>query len=453
MADTGAVELLMQAEVPIYFKPNDKFAWIVHENFNLLAIVYSSDLTGNDIYQGASKEVEVGLKLLETGQMERQVSYNLISYCPIVEIVCELATTDSYPLLNVFVRLADFRSSAFVFSCPCEYEGEDDELQEEVEVILDKLDYSPSEESVSFMKASSLRDGRYWLSVFLNDGEFILFEMAVKEISYKSSRFEVHCVRYIRSDEMKLMVYENLPFIWTSVDFRPNREDMAIIGQASTFYFSYIYLVILDINSFTVVAATELKEVNFVADAKYTLEGNFFLTLCSSHADGHDVEDFKSVFVWTTSGTLVQDIDLALPSYNQELCLSPHGSYFAISQSGVDCDGRQQTVFLKHTVNVSKSEAKFDAEEMVRIYHEEGADNNIRFSISPSGHQIMVAHSWRKNMEDHSEDASHLLLYKMDNSPAELKVLCRVAVRKHCAYRNLTRQEVPGEILSFLHWC
>ncbi|KAL9980895.1 hypothetical protein ACROYT_G009535 [Oculina patagonica] len=453
MANTGAVELLTQEEVPIYFKPNDKFVWIVHENFNLLAIVYTSDLTGNVFYQGATKQVEVGLKLLESGQMERQVSYNLISQSPMVEIVCELATTDSYPLLNVFVRLADYRSSAFVFSCPCEYEGEEDELQEEVEVTLDKLYCSPTEESISFMKASSLRNGRYWLSVFLNDGKFILFEMAVKEISHKSSRFEVHCVRYIRSDEMELMVYENLPFIWTSVDFHPDQQDMAIIGEASSLY-SYIYLVILEINSFTVVGDTELKGVYYVADAKYSLGGNFFLTLCSGHADnGYGVEEFKSVFIWNTSGALVQEIDLALPSYNQELCLSPHDNYFAISQSGVDYNGRQLTVFLKHTVNVSKPEAKFDAEELVRIHRDEETDNNILFSISPSGHQIMVAHSWRRNKENHSEDVSNLLLYKMDNSPAELKVLCRVAVTKHYAFRNLTRQEVPGEILSFLRWC
>ena len=462
MADTGAVHLLMQAEVPFYFKPNDKFAWIAHENFNLLAVVYISDLTGNDFYQGASKAVEVGLKLLdlETGQIEREITHNLISKCPFVEIVCDFAKTDSYPLLNVFVRLEDLRSSALVFSCPCEYEGEEDELQEEVEVIFDKLNqlnYSPNEESISFMKASSLRNGRYWLSVFLNDGKFILFEMAVKEITCKSSRFEVHCDRFIRSDEMKLSVYENLPFIWTSADFSPaDEEDMALIGTGSTPYFSCIYLVILDLSSFTVVAETELKGVYFVADAKYSLKGNFFLTLCSGHTDdGHVIEEFKSVFVWNMSGNLIQDIDLALPSYNLELCLSPHDTYFAISQSGVDCNGRQLTVILKHTLNFSKPEAKFDSKEMVQIYHEEETDNvnHMRFSISPSGHQMMVTYSWHKNMEDRTEDVSNLLVYKMDNSPTELKVLCRVAVRKYCAVHKLTRQDVPAEVLSFLNWC
>ena len=451
MAEIGAVELLTQTEVPFYFNPSDKFAWKALENFNLLAITYTSDLTGND-FQQVTKEVEVGLKLLETGQMaaaERRVSYNLISRIPVVEIVCDLTATDSHLLLNVFVRFANSQSSTFVFSCPCgdcEYE-EIDELQEEVEVSTGSLYYS---QTISFMKASSLYNGRYCLSIFLNDGEFILFEMTVKENSYKPSGLKIHCVRYFLRDR-KLNVYENLSFTWTSVDFSPIREDMAVIGNASTFYFSYVYLIILDITSLTVAADTELKGVYFVADAKYSLMGNFLFALCTGQADnGHGIEDFNAVFVWDTWGNLLQEIDLALPSY--ELCLSPHDSYIAISQCGVDFYGRQLTVFLKHTLNLSKPEAKFDAEEMVRIYHEEEKENDIRFSISPSGHQMMVTHSWRKNMEDQREELSNLLLYKMDTSPPQLRVLCRVAVRRHYAVHNLTRRDVPGEILSFLHW-
>lgn len=454
MAATGSVELLTKAEVPFYFETNDKVAWVVDETDNLLAIVYTSDLSAEteDSCQETTQEVEVGLKLLnlKTGEIEREVFYYLIPKHRIIQIVCDLTPTSGYPLLNVFACLEDSQSCTFVFSCPCEYEGEEDQLQQEEEVIMSTWD------TVSFMKASPLRNGRYWLAVSLDQlygDELILFEMIVEEISHKSSRFQVHCARYMESFKMGQKVYQNLTFLWTLVDFSPDQDNMAVIGNESNLHVSYTGLVILDTNSFTVIAETELKEVYFVADAKYSMGGNFFLALCNSEINDNDAEDAKLVLIWDTLGNLLQDIDLALPCYNYELCLSPHDDYFAISQSGVDFNGRQVTVFSKHTLNLSKPLAQFDAEEMLRIYHEEGTDDYTRCKISPSGHQVLVTHCWRVEMEEEQrEEFSDLLVYKVNTSPADLKILCRVAVTKCCAVQKLTPQDMPGQLLSFLHW-
>ena len=466
--DAGEVKLLTKAQVPFYFKTNDKVAWIARENVNLVAIVHTSDRLENDFSQGATKRVEIKLKVLnlQTGEVERELGYNLVLSCPVLEIICDLTATSGYPLLNVFARLEDFQSCAFVFSCPASASAYGKEaLRKEIEVQLDRCNRRSDRNfhwgaSVSFMKVSTLCNGRYWLGAILNDGEFILLEMAVKEWSPNSDHFQVHCVRNIKSNEMDLT---NLPFSWRLLDFSPDQKNLAIIGRGS--YVFYIGLVFLDLNSLTAVAKTQLKGFHSVADAKYSHMGNFFLALCSgqrikmplsdSRQSGIDFEDCKSVLIWDTLGNLLQKVniggDSTLSAY--ELYLSPHDSYIVIPQSGVDCSKKQFSIFTKHSLDFSKPVTQFDAQELLHMDHKEGTDNYTSCTISPSGHRLLVTHCCNMNTEDRSEDVSSLMVYKMNNSPTELKVLCRVAVSKHCAVHKLRLREVPKEILSYLNWC
>lgn len=465
---SGGVKLLTKAQVPFYFKTNDKVAWIARENVNLVAIVHTSDRLENDFSQGATKRVDIKLKLLnlQTGEIERELGYNLVLSSPVLEIICDLTATSGYPLLNVFARLEDFQSCAFVFSCPASPSANGEEaLCKEIEVKLDRCNHRSDRNfhwggSVSFMKVSALWNGRYWLGVILNDGEFILLEMAVKEVSPSSNHFHVHCVRNIKSNEIDLT---NLPFSWRLLDFSPDQKNLAIIGRGS--YVFYIGLVFLDVNSLTVVAKTQLKGFHFVADAKYSHMGNFFLALCSgqrikmplsdSRQSGIDFEDCQSVLIWDTLGNLLQKVnigrDSTLSAY--ELYLSPHDNFIVIPQSGVDCNKRQFSMFMKHSLNFSKPEIQFNAQELLRMDHEKGTDNYASCVISPSGHQLLVIHCCNVNTEDQSEDVSNLSVYRMSNSPTELKVLCRVAVSKHCEVQKLRLREVPKEILSYLNWC
>lgn len=457
------MKLLTKAEVPFYFKTNDKVSWIARENVNLVAIVHTLDRLENDFTQGATKRIDIRLKLLNltTGEIERELGYSLVFPCPVLEIVCDLTATNGlYPLLNVFARLEDFRSCAFVFSCPAS--EEDQELRKEIEVMLDKCNRQSNRNfhwgaSVSFMKVSALQNGRYWVGVILNDGEFILLEMAVQELP---NRFQIQCVSDVRSNEMGLV---NLPFSWRLLDFSPDQKNMAIIGRGS--YVFYVGLVFLDVESFTVIAETQLKGFHFVADAKYSHTGNFFLALCSgqrirmplsdSRQSGIDFEDCKSVLIWDTLGNLLQKVnidgDSNLSAY--ELFLSPHDNYIVIPQSGVDVNKRQFSVFVKHELHFSKHETQFDGQEILRMDHKKGTENYTSCTISPSGHRLLVIHCCCVNTEDRTEDISNLLVYKMNNSPTKLKVLCRVAVRKHCAVQKLRQREVPKEVLAYLNWC
>ena len=461
------MKLLAKAQLPFYFKTNDKVAWIASENANLVAIVHTSDFMENDFSQGASKKVEIKLILLnmKTGELERQLRHTLVFPYPVLEIVCDLAQTNGYPLLNVFVRLEDFRNGVYVFSCPGDHEEQD--LQKETEVILDKCNRQNSQNfhwgaSVSFIKVSAVLNGRYWLSVILNHGEFILYEMAVEETCHKSSRFQVHCVNHIKSSEMELI---NVPFSWRLLDISPDQKNMAVIGRGS--YVFYIGLVFLDMNSFAVIAQAQLKGFHFVADAKYSIQGNFFLALCSgqrikmpesdSRQSSIDFENCKCVLIWDTLGNLLHKINIGAskvsPTLAYELFLSPHDDYVVIPQGGVDCNKREFSVFSKHTLNLSKVEVEFDAEEILQMHHENGTENYTSCTISPSGHQLLVIHCCSANAEDRSQDVSNLLVYKMNNSPTALKVLCRVVVREHYPIQSLKWQEVPKEILSYLNWC
>ena len=465
MEDGEPVKLLAEAKVAFYLKTNDKIAWIVRENVNLVAIAHTSDFLVNDFSEGATKKVEIKLKLLNmaNGVVEREFGYTLVCPYPILEIVCELTATSGYPLLNVFARLEDFRNAVYVFSCPCDCK--ENELRKEIQVIMERCNRQNSRNfhwgaSVSFMKVSALLNGHYWLNVILNQGEFILYEMAVKDVSHTPSGFQVDCVNHVRSNELELS-----PFSWKLVDFSPDRQNMAVIGRGS--YVFYIGLVFLDMMSLTVIAEVQLKGFHFVADAKYSISGNFFLALCSgqqikmpesdSRHSGIDFEDCKSVVIWDTLGNLLHKINISAsritPLSSYELILSPHDDYFVVPQCGIDGDKRQFSMFLKHTLNFSKFEVQFDAEEILRMYHEKGTENYTSCCISPSGHQLMVTHCCSANVDDRSQDVSSMLVYKMSNSPTALKVLCRVAVRKHIPVQRLSPQEVPEDILSFLNWC
>jgi len=472
MADArGELKLLTKAQVPFYFKTNDKVAWIASENVNIVAIAHTLHGLENDFSRGATKRINIRLKLLDlqTGVTERELGYNLVLSCPVLEIVCDLTPTSGYPLLNVFARLEDFRSCAFVFSCPAPDSadrGESGEvLRKEIEVKLDRCNRKSNRNfhwgaSVSFMRVSPLRNGRYWFGVILNDGEFILLEMAVKRMSPTSVDFRVHCVREIKSSEIDLT---NLPFSWRLLDFSPDLKSLAIIGRGSYVY--YIGLVFLDLNSFTVNIETNLKGFNFVADAKYSNGGNFFLALCSgqrikmplsdSRQSGIDFEDCKTVLIWDTLGNLLQKVNFAgdstLSAY--VLYISPYDNYIVIPQSGVDSNKKQFSLFLMHNLDFSKPETQFDAKEILRMDHDKGTDNYTSCNISSSGHQLLVIHCCNMNNEDRSEDVSNLLTYKMNNSPAELTVLCRVAVNKQSDIHKLGIQEAPKEILSYLNWC
>ena len=467
MEDEGALKLLTKAQVPFYFKTNDKVAWITRENVNLAAIVRTSDRLEDDFTPGATRRVDVNLQLLnlQTGEIESEFGYNLVFPCAVLEIFCDLTTTCGYPLLNVFARLEDFRSCVLVFSCPASHR-KDGKLLKETEVILERCKRQNSRNfhwgaSVNFMKVSALQNGRYWLGVILNGGEFILLEMEVKETrSAGLSPFQVHCVNDIRSNEMELM---NHPFSWKLLDFSPDQKNIAIIGRGS--YVFFIGLVFLDVDSFTVIAETQLKGYHFVADAKYSQSGNFFLALCSgqrikmllndNHQSGIDFEDCKSVLIWDTSGNILQKVNIEghLKSSVYELFLSPHDNYIVIPQSGIDSDKRQFSVFLKHRLDLSKREAEFDSKELLRLDHEKETDNYTSCKISPNGHQLLVTHCCNVNTEDRTEDVSNLLVYKMNDSPAELRVLCRMAVTKFYVVQNLKQHDVPKEILSYLNWC
>lgn len=469
MADAGGeLKLLTKAQVPFYFKTNDKIAWIAREHVNIVAIAHTVHGLHNDFSQGATKRIDIRLKLLDlqTGDIERELGYNLVLSCPILEIVCDLTPTSGYPLLNVFVRLEDFRSCAFVFSCPASDSADRGQaLRKEIEVKFDKCNRKSNRNfhwgaSVSFMRVSPLRNSRYWLGVILNDGEFILLEMAVKLPSPDSAHCQVQCVREIKSSEIDLT---NLPFSWRLLDFSPDLKSLAIIGRGS--YVFYVGLVFLDLDSFTVNVETKLKGFNFVADAKYSHGGNFFLALCSgqrikmplsdSRQSGIDFEDCRSVLIWDTLGNLVQKVNFAgdstLSAY--ELSVSPYDNYIVIPQSGVDCNKKQFSLFLIHDLDFSKPETQFDAKQILRMDHEKGTDNYTSCNVSSSGHQLLVIHCCNVNTEDRSEDVSNLLTYKMNNSPTKLKVLCRVAVNKQCDIDKLGLQEVPKEILSYLNWC
>lgn len=319
MADVGTAKLLAKAQLPFYFKTNDKIAWIVRENVNLVAIAHTSDFLVNDFSQGATKKGEIKLKLLnmENGVVEREFGYTLVFPYPVLEIVCDLTPTSGYPLLNVFARLEDFRNAVYVFSCPCDCK--ENTLQKEMQVIMERCNRRDSRNflwgaSVSFMKVSALLNGRYWLNVILNQGEFILYEMTVKEISHTPSGFQVDCVNQARSNELELS-----PFSWKLVDFSPDQQNMAVIGRGS--YVFYIGLVFLDLTSLTVIAEVQLKGFHFVADAKYSISGNFFLALCSGQrikmpeSDGRqsgiDFEDCKSVVIWDTLGNLLHKVNIS----------------------------------------------------------------------------------------------------------------------------------------------
>lgn len=123
MADPAALELVAKAQVPFYFKTNDKVAWLTRENVNVVAIAHTSVFMENDFNRGASKKAQINLKLLnmDTGETETELGYVLVFPCPVLEIVCDLTQTSGYPLLNVFARLEDFRSGLYVFSCPCDH--------------------------------------------------------------------------------------------------------------------------------------------------------------------------------------------------------------------------------------------------------------------------------------------------------------------------------------------
>lgn len=311
------------------------------------------------------------------------------------------------------------------------------------------------------MKVSALRRGRYWLGVILNGGQFILLEIAVEEKRLaERNRFQIHCVRHIRSDEMELM---NHPFSWKLLDFSPDQKSIAIIGRGS--YVFFIGLVFIDVESFTVIAETQLKGYHFVADAKYSKSGNFFFALCSGqrikmpsndeNQSVMDFEDCKSVLIWDTCGNLLQKVNIEghLASSVYEFFLSPYDNYIVIPQSGTDSNNRQFAVFLKHEVNLSKQEAEFDAEELLQMDHRKGTDNYTSCTISPNGHQLLVTHCCNVNMEDRSQDISNLLVFKMNDSPANLRVLCRMAIKKNCVVQNLRQHDVPKEILSYLNWC
>ena len=467
MADAGGdLKLLRKAQVPFYFKTNDKVAWIARENVNILAIAHTLHGLDNDFSQGATKRIDIRLKLLnlQTGEIERELGYNLVLSCPVLEIVCDLTPTSGYPLLNVFARLEDFRSRAFVFSCPAPDSSDCREaLRKEIEVKLDRCNRKSNRNfhwgaSVSFMRVSPLRKDRYWLGVILNDGEFILLEMAVTEMS--PACFQVQCVREIKSTEIDLT---NLPFSWRLLDFSPDFKSLAVIGRGS--YVFYVGLVFLGLDSFTVNAKTKLKGFHFVADAKYSHGGNFFLALCSgqrikmplndSRQSGIDFEDCRSVLIWDTLGNLLQKVNFAgdstLSAY--ELYISPYDNYIVIPQSGIDCNKKQFSQFLMHNLDFSKPETQFDAKEILQMDHEKGTDNYTSCNVSPSGHQLLVIHCCNVNTEDRREDVSNLLTYQMNNSPAKLKVLCRMAVNKQCDIHKLGLQEVPKEILSYLNWC
>ena len=464
----GELKLLSKAQVPFYFKTNDKVAWITRENVNMVAIAHTLHGLDNDFSQGATKRIDIRLKLvnLQTDDIERELGYNLVLSCPVLEIVCDLTPTSGYPLLNVFARLEDFRSCAFVFSCPALGSADrGDALRKEIEVKLDRCNRKSNRNfhwgaSVSFMRVSPLRNGRYWLGVILNDGEFILLEMAVKEMSPTSADFHVRCVREIKSGEIDLT---NLPFSWRLLDFSPDLKSLAIIGRGS--YVFYIGLVFLDLDSLTVNVETTLKGFNFVAEAKFSHGGNFFLALCSgqrikmplsdSRQSGIDFEDCRSVLIWDTVGNLLQKVnfvgDSTLSAY--EFYISPYDNYIVIPQTGTDCDKKHFSLFVIHDLDFSKPETQFDAKEILRMDHEKGTDNYTSCNVSSSGHQLLVTHCCSVNTEDRSEDVSNLFAYKMNNSPAELKVLCRVSVKKHCDIHKLGLQEVPKEILSYLNWC
>ena len=461
------MQLLAKANVPFYLKNNDKIAWIARENVNIVVIVRTLLVMENDFNQGATKRVEIKLKVLnmQSGEIERELNYTLFFPHPVLEIVCDLTPTDNYPLLNVFARLEDFRNTVYVFSCPrnCEVNV----LHKEMEVSLDRCSRQNIGNfhwgsSVNFLKVSALLNGRYWINVILNQGEFILYMMTVKEVSLNPSGFQINCVNQIRSNEMELV---NVPFAWKLLDFSPDQQAMAVIGRG--LYLFYIGLVFLDLSSLSVLAEIQLKGYHFVADAKYSTTGNFFLALCSGQrikmpdSDGRlsgiDFEDCKSVLIWDTSGNLLHKININTsregPLSSYELFLSPHDNYIVIPHSGSDSENRQVSLFFKHTLDFSKSEVQFDAEEILRIHHEKGTENYASCTISPSGHQFLVTHCCSSDMDDRNQDISNLLVYKMDNSPTALKVLCRLAVRKHFIVHRLSRREVPEDILSFLNWC
>ena len=263
MADPAALELVAKAQVPFYFKTNDKVAWLTRENVNVVAIAHTSVFMENDFNRGASKKAQINLKLLnmDTGETETELGYVLVFPCPVLEIVCDLTQTSGYPLLNVFARLEDFRSGLYVFSCPCDHKLQESKvLQKTMEVTLDGCNLQNRGNfqcgtSVRFLKVSALCAGRYWLGVIFNDGDFILYEMAVKEASsYINSNcghfeWQVDCTNHISSSAVEL---NNVPFCWRLLDFNPDLKNMAVIGRGS--YVFYIGLVFVDMSSFTVTA-------------------------------------------------------------------------------------------------------------------------------------------------------------------------------------------------------
>lgn len=465
--DEGTLKLLTEAQVPFYFKTNDKVAWITREDINLVVIVRTTDRLEDDFSPGATRRVHVSLKFLNllSGNIESEFCCNLVFPCAVLEIFCDLTATFDCPLLNVFARLEDFRICVLVFSCP-DTDCKDGKLLKEMELILDKCQRQNSNNfhwggSINLMKVSALRNGGYWLGAILNGGQFILLEMTVEEKrSAESNCFQIHCVRHIRSSEMELM---NHPFSWKLLDFSPDQKSIAITGRGS--YVFFIGLVFIDVESLKVTAETQLKGYHFVADAKYSQSGNFFLALCSGqriklpsnneNRAAMDFEDCKSVLIWDTYGNLLQKVSIEghLASSVYEFFLSPHDNYIVIPQSGTDSNKRQLSVFLKHEINLSKGEAEFDSEELLRMDHSKGTDNYTSCTISPNGHQLLVTHCCNVNIEDRSQDVSNLLVYKMNDSPAELRVLCRMTIKKYCVVQSLRQHDVPKEILSYLNWC
>lgn len=78
MADPAALELVAKAQVPFYFKTNDKVAWLTRENVNVVAIAHTSVFMENDFNRGASKKAQINLKLLNIWTLEKQ-KQNLVT--------------------------------------------------------------------------------------------------------------------------------------------------------------------------------------------------------------------------------------------------------------------------------------------------------------------------------------------------------------------------------------
>ena len=454
------MELLAMRQMPFYFKTNDKVAWIALENINLVVIVRTSDVTENDYSQGATKKIDIAVKFLdlETGEIVREFGHKLVFHCPLLELVCDLTLTSVHPLLNVFARLEDFQSRVIVFSC---ITGE--ELKKEAEISVKSCSQRGSNfrwgTSVRFLKASPLRNDQYWLAVVLSDGEFLLFKMTVtQKLTKDADHIAISCTGSIRSSELNQV---NAAFSWSLLDFSPDQKHVTIIGRGAYVFFC-IGLVILDLDFLNVVAEEQLKGFHSVLEAKYSAEGNFFLALCSgeritrNQRGAVDFESSKSVVIWDAVGNLLHKINFLVSEVSATFCFevfsSPHDNYIIIPQTGVNSMGNQFSVFFKHTLDFSQPESQLCSVEILRIHHEKGTDNYTSCFISPSGHQLLVIHCYRKNVDDENEEASNLMVYRMNNSPADLKVLCRIAVRNHYAVQKLRLSHIPKEMLSFLNW-